>query len=259
MNLTAATTFYVNPIGDDSNNGLANTDGEAFKTIGGAMAAMKKIDSRGFLVTVQVAAGTYVENVIDLAFVTGGVMGNAPTPHTLIGDTTTPSNVVIQGTVRSIGPGNQWFVTGFRFTNGTNGFAIWGHAQGWVRLGNVEFAAQTNFHILADHGGTVELMQSYKISGGAGWHALCQLNGYILAVNGITVTLTGTPTFSIAFVQADYKGLQDWAGITFSGSAIGSRYVIAHGSGIITGSAPTTYFPGNGVGFVDAISYGWLA
>ncbi|AIQ63324.1 hypothetical protein PSTEL_09735 [Paenibacillus stellifer] len=58
---TADVTYYVRTEGNDSNNGLANTAAGAFKTIAKALAMIPQTISHN--VTVNVAAGTYAEDV----------------------------------------------------------------------------------------------------------------------------------------------------------------------------------------------------
>lgn len=59
-------TFYVRPDGNDANDGKANTAAGAFKTINGALARIPKLLSHP--VTINVAAGTYAEDVVVAGF-----------------------------------------------------------------------------------------------------------------------------------------------------------------------------------------------
>jgi hypothetical protein len=65
---------------------------------------------------------------------------------------------------------------------------------------------------------------------------------------GRTVTITGTPAFSIAFISADNFSFAFVFGNTYSGSATGKRYTSNANSIINTGGGGATYLPGNAVG-----------
>ncbi|GGG06715.1 hypothetical protein GCM10010912_59220 [Paenibacillus albidus] len=58
---TAALTYYVRTDGNDANNGLANTAGGAFKTVGKAISMIPQIVNH--IVAINVASGTYAEDV----------------------------------------------------------------------------------------------------------------------------------------------------------------------------------------------------
>jgi hypothetical protein len=90
--LTANRTYYVRTDGSDSNNGLTDSAGGAFLTIQKAIDTVASIDLGPFNVTIQVRAGTYTSG----ATVTGPWLGSGTV--TLLGDTATPSNVVISVT-----------------------------------------------------------------------------------------------------------------------------------------------------------------
>ncbi|MNH89275.1 hypothetical protein D3C73_417920 [compost metagenome] len=59
---TADITYYVRTDGNDGNNGLANTAGGAFRTIGKAISMIPQIVNH--TVTISVATGTYAEDVL---------------------------------------------------------------------------------------------------------------------------------------------------------------------------------------------------
>ncbi|WP_375103761.1 hypothetical protein ACDZ28_32640 [Paenibacillus sp. RS8] len=77
---SADITYYVRTDGSDSNTGLSNTAGGAFKTINKAISMIPRIVNH--IILVNVAAGTYVEK-INLSGYSGkgsiGVVGIAPT------------------------------------------------------------------------------------------------------------------------------------------------------------------------------------
>lgn len=83
---TASITYYVRADGSDSNNGLANTAGGAFKTISKAISVIPQIMNHD--ITVNIADGTYVETVSILGFSGSGTL-------TIQGNTATPDNVKV--------------------------------------------------------------------------------------------------------------------------------------------------------------------
>ncbi|ULO09679.1 hypothetical protein H1230_13415 [Paenibacillus sp. 19GGS1-52] len=84
---TAALTYYVRTDGNDANTGLANTAGGALKTIQAAIWKLPRIVNS--LVIINVAAGTYAEDVIIAGFSGSGVIQ-------IVGDTVLSSTRSIQ-------------------------------------------------------------------------------------------------------------------------------------------------------------------
>lgn len=105
------------------------------------------------------------------------------------------------------------------------------------------FAAQ----IHTDLGGVAVCVGAYSIVGSAAYHNNCGVGGALLCF-GITVTLSGTPAFSGAFIRAHTGGAAQMNGNTYSGSATGKRYD-AFANGVInTFGGGANYFPGNVAG-----------
>jgi len=84
------TTFYVNPIGNDSNSGTANDAAHAFATVYGAINAIRSRYTSADAITIRVADGTYVGGFE----ATGGYIGS----WNVIGNVANPGNVVIDAT-----------------------------------------------------------------------------------------------------------------------------------------------------------------
>jgi hypothetical protein len=118
-----------------------------------------------------------------------------------------------------------------------------------VVLAGMKFGAVIgSIQISADFGAGVIIAGSYTINGGAGSHFAAQYGGAIGVLGSNTITLTGTPAFSSQFADADRLGVLQAAGLTFSGSATGTRY-LANVNGLIdTGGGGANYFPGNAAG-----------
>ncbi len=243
--LTTNTSYYVATTGSDSNPG---TSGSPWLTIQHAINyLMSSIDLAGYTATISVAAGTYTGGVsVGAAFTGGGTVQ-------LSGDTTTPSNVIISTTSADaiyVGNGGELSVRGFKLQTATSGGGIHAGPNGIISVnGNMNMGACYNNHFTALLPGSyISINANYTISGGvtSGSHWTGQQNGAIDAT-GLTITLTGTPAFSVAFAYADGAYL-DVYGNTFSGSATGSRYSALNCGVINTNGGGATYLPGNSSG-----------
>jgi hypothetical protein len=239
--LIAARTYYVRTDGNNSNNGLSNTSGGAFLTIQRAVDVVSALDMATYQVTIQIADGTYNEAVTLKPWL------GASRPI-VKGNLSTPANVVINATGNAFlndGAG-RWRVTdlkviatsvGLRAANG-----------GIIEYGNINFGACTSFHCFADRGSLIAL-SSYTISGDAGYH--WNINKGDLTAQSITITLSGTRAFSY-FIYVQRLSMALTNGITFSGSATGTRYYAESFSIILTSGGGASYFPGSSAGGVDA-------
>jgi hypothetical protein len=248
--LTAPLTIYVRTDGNDSNTGLTNTSGGAKRNIQTAINLVARtIDPAQQAVTVQVADGTYNENLylppVPGAPTSGGVA--------LTGNLTNPDAVVISGSgstagVFALGDANDWLIQGFKIVNPL-GAGINGHANSWIRVNKVNIGSCVT-QVQADHGGTVEIQGPMTLSGNCSWGFFSSTRGYVL-VTGIAVTVTGTPTYSAQFTRAESTSLQMWSGgSSVVGSITGQRYY-ASGGHILSGTGSPTFFPGTVAGVQD--------
>lgn len=243
--LAAGRTYYVRTDGNDSNNGLTNSSGGAFLTLQKAINVCLALDLNGHNITVQIGNGTYTSGVnLSSAFLNGGV--------TLTGNTTTPSNVVINTTsancIQANNPGVVLNVQGVKLVTTTSGNGVASLNGARINItGNIECGimggGSNGFHMYAQHG-SIAISANYLISGGAQAHWYAIDGGYFIG-NGLTITLSGTPAFSIAFARADRVGILDVNGNTFSGSATGTRYSANGNSVIYVNGAGATYLPGS--------------
>jgi len=244
--LTGPRTYHVNVVtGSDTNTGL--TSGAAFATIQKAIDTAANLDTGIHDVTIQIAPGTYTAPV-NLKPLSG-----AGRCH-IVGNEANPSSVIISlasGTcfnadsVYSI-----YHLRGMHLQTAAGGYGIkaTGHSKIYYR--SMNFGACTNGHIYAENGGSIEADGDYSISGGGAYHWL--VSAGTIQVVGRTITLTGTPVFGSAGSQAFASGLRTGAIITinntFSGSAMGRRY-LASGNGLIdTNGAGASALPGSAAG-----------
>lgn len=251
--LSAARTYYVRTDGNDSNDGLTNSSGGAFLTIQKALDVTAALDRSIYLVTIQVGTGTYTQ-----ALTWKGGVGSEP--PLLQGDTATPSNVLLSitgGTALTASAPID--IKGFKIATTTSGNGIYSLPGGVVRIGNMDFGAIAEFQLRAS-GGYIGSLAGYTISGGAASHILANVNGTV-AIGSITVTVSGTPAWTVAGIQALQGGSVSLFSVTFSGSATGKRYEITKGGTLNAYGAGSrsTYFPGDSDGSTDTEEYISLA
>ncbi len=251
--LTANATYYVRTDGSDSNTGLANTAGGAFLTIQKAVDTAVTLDLSIYTVTIQVGAGTYTTPVVLKSYLGAG-------PITLLGDAATPANVIISTTSASCIAADtvygKYIIQGFKLQSTTSGVLL-NVLTARVSYLNIEFgtAAGGNSHVVAQNGAVVTMDGNCAISGGADAHFNLAINGVIRS-GSRTITITGTPAFSTAFVKLTNLCVIRANSMTFSGAATGVRYSVDTSSSIYTGGGGASYFPGNSAGTADAATYG---
>lgn len=244
--LAANRDYYVRTDGNDSNTGLANTSGAAFRTIQKAIDVAVSLDLSIYNVTIRVADGTYTGTVRLKPIIGNGIItiqGNPSTPANCIISVASADAVASASGVTATG----WIVTGFKITTSVFGYCVTMDNGSAVTLGAIDFGTADG-HCYASRGARITFSSNYTISGSAQFHWFAADNG-IVYPRGWTVTLSGTPAFNtIAFAVAARGGVIHAASMTFSGSATGVRYN-ATGAGIIeTFSAGSNYFPGNSSG-----------
>ena len=250
--LTANLTIYVATTGSDTNSGMSA--GNPLATLNAAWSMIiRTLDLNGFTVTVSCADGTYGPLVA--AGVALGALDE--TSIQFVGNTGTPANCLITATNASAVTGTngaQFTVNGFQLSaTGTaagQGAGVYAASAGTrIRTGAaMRFAACSVAHMQALAAGQVVPLAGYTISGAApaAWSA--GSNGVISHLTTGTITISGTPAFSTAFASAQVGGVITCGGLTFSGSATGSRYIAASNGVIDTNGGGATYLPGNAAG-----------
>jgi hypothetical protein len=244
--LTAARTYYVRTDGSNSNNGLANTSGGAWLTLQYAVDWItQNIDCGGNTVTLQVGAGTFAGFSVFSSVV--GSAAQTLSGLVLLGDTTTPTNCVINSTITCTGNNAVVRIAGFSFT-AAGGDCLYASGGGWISVyGNVNFASAANYHMHTNVCGVIVVAAtSYTITAGASIHYYAEKCG-VIEVNSTGVTITGTPAFSLAYATAS-MGYLKHSGCTFTGSATGKRYISQLNGVVDSGSGGANYFPGNVAG-----------
>lgn len=250
---TALTTdgdWYVRTDGNDNCNGLTDAAGSsgdcAFRTIPYALKhVVGQVDGAGHECRIHVGAGTYTE----YSEVYLEPIGCVPE---LIGDVTTPSNVVVSVTsppaaAFDLRRGMKLKISGFKVQTINFGWCF--HISNLSQLmivGNMDFAGCASGDMTSAHNSVISSNgANYTISGSSPVHWNIANGGIIQEVNG-SITLTGTPSFSAAFARG-FRGGTLQTNFTFSGSATGKRYDLSCGA---QASSPNE-LPGNVAGTVS--------
>lgn len=240
--LTAERTYYVRTDGSDSNSGLANTAGGAFLTVQKAIDVCGTLDLSIYNVTIQVADGTYTGAVTVSAPWTGS--GNV----TIQGNATTPANVLFSITGNDVivaEKGARLVAKDMKLT-ATGNFLLRSSTKAHIDFSGINFGSVGSQQICADDGGSIMCLGNYSISGGGAMH-IGAVGNAVIRVQNVTVTITGTPAFSTAYVDQNLSSTTLLNGCTFSGSATGKRYSII-GNGVCNAGGVTTYLPGDVAG-----------
>lgn len=243
--LTGNRTYYVRTDGNDSNTGLVNTAGGAFLTIQHAVDVVSMLDLSIYVATVQVADGTYT-GAVSIA----NLIGSTGSKLTIQGNSGTPANVLISTT----GVDAFHIVKGavlieikdLKITTTTDGYCIYTDGA-FVNFSNLVFGTSATSDVAVYNFGLVVVTGNFTIAGNAVRHATVGIHGHYDITN-LTITLTGTPAFSDAFIAASVLASVRALSDTFSGSATGVRYKVDTNGVIDTGGGGANYFPGDSAG-----------
>jgi hypothetical protein len=283
--VTGDITYYVRTDGSDSNTGLADTAGGAFLTIQKAVNTVQNLNfgfNKTAQVTIQVANGTY-DGQLSLGPVLAfdGKIANdrgdlSTKLHQAVeirGDPTTPANVVITNTADLSGnitigvTGDCWRLSGVQVVaRGAFGSGIMLNFGARLYLGTcaLHSAVSTCHHIVAQVGSQIGWFyeSDLTITGSARRFIFCQ--GGSVDMQGDAITITGTPTFSNAFIYVGFGGFVVWAPVSITGDIVGKPYNIDFDSvldllGPAAQSLPTGTLPGtilaNGMIYDEALIY----
>lgn len=252
--LTANRTYFVRTDGNDANSGLVNDAGGAWATLQRAESVIQQtLDLNGFGVTVQVADGTYTAGVAAV----GDVVGQDSTIDvTYQGNPASPGNVIISVTSNTcfiVNSQARRTIRDMELRTTTSGDCISSSFHGLCQVNNVRFGACAGIHVNVFRQGAFSPVANYSIVGGAQRHINATILGLAM-IDGITITLTGTPAFSGQFVRASDNGMAyvNSGNVTFSGAATGQRYNALQGGGIDTEGGGANFFPGSVAGAATA-------
>jgi hypothetical protein len=246
--------FYVrSDAAGNTNDGLENTTGRAFKSIQSCIDFISAITfnpadyNSADGVHIAVADGTYAETIHarNVKYANLNITGNV----------TTPTNVVINGVddgCACIGVQSVLNVQGMQL-NAAAGSGLRAEQGGVINFDHIDFGNCTGAHIRCTSGGAIRTSgAAYTISHSAPYH-IQNIGGFVnLSAYGaaLTVTISNTPAFSVAFAYGRSNGAMvcDHTQVTFTGSATGVRYDLASNASIDTTGGGTsggaTYLPG---------------
>lgn len=237
-------TVYVRTDGNDANDGSANDAAHAWLTIQRAVNIISTyIIPTGVTVTIQVGDGTYVENVILHRFAGGGAV-------IVNGNTGTPANVVVTGNVRATENSVGYSVQAFRVAPSSGGSALLIDRKAIMTMGTGMIIAGTvtTAHIVVNSDGYLRISGNYTVASSAPSHWYVTRGSVLEITTSITMTITGTPAWSSAFLSADTGASVVPYGLTVSGSSTGVRYSIALNAVCQTFGGGASYLPGNSAG-----------
>lgn len=241
--LTQDLSLYVSNTGSDSNDGLSAAT--AFQTIQHAVNVVRaRYSLCGYTAIINVADGTYVENVL-MGSVAGGIVRFVGSTSAIWRNTA--------GWLLVVTDSSAVEVSGFTLGGGgtVNGIGARNSAFCTFQGGHV-FAAMTGYQILATRNGVCVVSGNYSITGGGSAH-YGVFDGGRLTIFSITVTLTGTPAFTSSFALVGRVSNINGGDqvFTFSGAATGPRYgIFANGVIWVNGKGPNV-FPGSVAGYVN--------
>jgi hypothetical protein len=239
--LTADTTYYVRTDGNDANNGSANNSANAFLTPQGAYDyLLANVDAAGYFIKIKMASGTYTssshrrstdEYSADTTVLTLNALVPGASCVEFEGDLTTPTNVVWDQTtadatavyIAAAGGLFRFEGIAMRATGGGNASAFFQNTPAIMSWSKMDFGTFGAYHYHGGCGSVLKCFGDYTISGGAKCHVW--MEGFECWDNeSHTVTLTGTPNFTTAFVQADRNSMIFEYDVTYTGAATGVRY-----------------------------------
>lgn len=243
--LTASRTYYVRTDGSNSNDGLSNTSGGAFLTIQKAIDVASGLDNGGFDITITVAAGTYTgANTFRSIIGSGKIIiagGAADLTSTIVSTTSADCFSNLSGFY------GNYQLQYLKLQTTTSGIGINTAGAGIVSFNNLNFGSCVTGHIQAGIGCLIKATGNYTISGGSQYH-ISALDGGAVWTPSLTLTFSGSNTFSYCFVTPGRCGTVLATSMTFSGSFTGQRYIATLNGVISTGTGNTSYFPGTVAG-----------
>jgi hypothetical protein len=228
--------LYVRSDGDDANSGLANTAGQAFLTVGAALAfAFSAFPAGAFI---YVGPGSF-----------GGAWGGYGIPGRVAIIGAGVGATVLAGVAAY--PGQTVEVEDLAVAaSGAHGLYASG-VGATIRADGVEFGACDLGHVFADDGGRVTLGE-YSVSGGsaagAHWHA--GADGRIICDDAVTVSDDIALAAGWAACPGPCGMIRAWeATIALGGHTVsGQRYSVAANSVIDTGGGGAAFLPGDSAG-----------
>lgn len=246
------TPIYVSGAGNDANDGItASTPlalpGTAYSWV------LTEFDLGGTEMVCNVAAGSYSFQTDCHGTLVGQGQGAG---LKFIGNIATPSTVNISISAAAsfcfgAGGGAKIGVFGFTLQNLTGAILFTDGTGSQIVQGNNVFGVGS-IQMSAGNYGAIVHAANYSITQGGGVH--CQaLNGGSITVGStaIVVTLSGAPSYSIAFVVAGGLGFLSMpaSAVSFGGTgATGTRFNVTLNGVVSSAGGGANFFPGSAAG-----------
>lgn len=249
--LTANLTLFISPSGNNGNSGLSS--GSALLTMEAARAKIyQNYDFGGFTATINVANGTYSASTNFYGLPVGYPPGQ---PIFIVGNNGSPSSVVLTVTNGTTIQSSQSasvtlsgvLVSSIGTTGLTAGVGLAATSSGTIGFTNIVFGQCDTSHTAVSAAGVIAGSSTYSINGNSPSHMGGDSAG-LISINGCTVTLNGTPAFSVAFAVANRASAIQAVGATFVGGATGPRFLAATGASIDVQGAGVNFLPGSTAG-----------
>jgi hypothetical protein len=237
-------TYYVDPSGSDSNNGLSPAT--PFATINKAITTVYTLTIGSLAtVTIQLADGTYTEtNELNQVLCTGQDWFNV----SIQGNNVTPSNVVINGGF-NLYFSNVWAIYNLQIN--ASSVAIAAYDGSIFECDSVIFNLPTNGTAVQLFDGSLGVISNITIQSNAFStpHSWLELSNASRAEITGNIVFSGTNNFSVALIEASDLSMVSF-NVTTSGSPTGTAYTLIRGSSLYS---PVT-MPGTITGTLDASS-----
>jgi hypothetical protein len=248
--LTADRVYYVRTDGSNTNDCLSDTAAGACKTWPRAVALATALDFGGRVVTIQHGAEsgpkTFTE-AIQIGPQTGGgvlVLAGSSTPGGTVLSVAGTDAIDVENSISTVAVRNLTI-------NGAGSGAIQAAYKSTVQIENgVVFGPSVWSHIyMHDRQALIQILNvTYTIAGSAPFHIFN--NGGWVFHEASNIILSGTPSFTSAFIAAANGGGVQAVQMTYSGSAHGVRYSAQGNGAINTYGSPLTMFPGDAAGLL---------
>ena len=232
--------------GNDANDGLAANRAHALLTRQAAADMALLYDRRDHTIVIQHATSYYADDMLFSGSAPGvGILNGAAIY--CIGDQVTPGNCEINAPSSGFwffGGGFSAGVLGFKISSGSDGI----HAsQGaFVTQGNNIFGTVVDYCCDSDNGAQFQHTANFSVVGNCKAVLDTDYGGNHIVVGPITVTFTGTPTFSQGLYNQNSGTIAEVGTISFSGTFVGPQFTLrpqAQLSTSRTGSYPGTLPP----------------
>jgi hypothetical protein len=259
--LTADRTYYVRTDGNDSNTGLVNTSGGAFRTIQKAVDTVATLlDLGSHTVTISIADGSYTENVLLRDFIASG--GSV----TISGNNTTPSNVVLTNTGSGVcfsysgasGVGGSYKITGMKIQAASEGAGILLYVQNHrnIWIDKLIFGRAAT-HMLIENYSTIGVtgVGGYQVDGNCSEHICVDNHSYFEVIDGGmgVVSVLKNPCNILVWIKLDQCSTAKYHfDVLNKDRVVGYRYVVNGLSLLSASGSNPAFLPGTMAGVTNS-------